>query len=90
MVNTYNSQGQLVSTNPARMAPLYQVMAYPGSQSQEFTITDAGMIIGQPFEGIGTVLAETTGEAASTGSATGQRVDRGREHQYQPGYDVLD
>jgi uncharacterized protein len=41
VVNTYNSQGQLVSTNPARMAPLYQVMAYPGSQSQAFTITDA-------------------------------------------------
>ena len=41
VVNTYNSQGQLVSTNPARMAPLYQVMAFPGSQSQAFTITDA-------------------------------------------------
>jgi uncharacterized membrane protein (UPF0182 family) len=41
VVNTFNSQGQLVSTNPARMAPLYQVMAYPDSQSQAFTITDA-------------------------------------------------
>ncbi len=39
--NTFNSQGQLVSTNPARMAPLYQVMAYPGSQSEAFTITEA-------------------------------------------------
>ncbi len=41
VVNTYNSQGQLVSTNPARMSPLYQVEAFPGSQSQAFTITDA-------------------------------------------------
>ena len=41
VVNTFNSQGQLVSTNPARMAPLYQVMAYPGSQSEAFTITEA-------------------------------------------------
>jgi uncharacterized membrane protein (UPF0182 family) len=41
VVNTFNSQGQLVSTNPARMAPLYQVMAFPGNQSQAFTITDA-------------------------------------------------
>ena len=31
VVSTFNSQGQLVSTNPARMAPLYQVMALPGS-----------------------------------------------------------
>jgi len=41
VVSTFNSQGQLVSTNPARMAPLYQVMAYPNSQSQAFTITEA-------------------------------------------------
>jgi uncharacterized membrane protein (UPF0182 family) len=41
VVNTFNSQGQLVSTNPARMAPLYQVMALPGSQTQAFTITEA-------------------------------------------------
>jgi hypothetical protein len=41
VVNTFNSQGQLVSTNPARMAPLYQVLALPGSQTQAFTITDA-------------------------------------------------
>jgi hypothetical protein len=41
VVNTFNSQGQLVSTNPARMAPLYQVMALPGTQTQAFTITDA-------------------------------------------------
>ncbi|HEY1829696.1 MAG TPA: UPF0182 family protein [Acidimicrobiales bacterium] len=40
-VNTYNAQGQLVSTNPARMAPLYQVMALPGSSTQAFTITEA-------------------------------------------------
>jgi uncharacterized membrane protein (UPF0182 family) len=39
--NTYNSQGQLVSTNPARMAPLYQVFALPGTSTQAFTITDA-------------------------------------------------
>ena len=29
--NTYNSQGQLVSTTPARMAPQYQVYALPGT-----------------------------------------------------------
>jgi uncharacterized protein len=38
--NTYNSQGTLVSTNPARMAPLYQVFSLPGSSTQAFTITD--------------------------------------------------
>jgi circadian clock protein KaiC len=42
---------------------------------REFTITDAGMIIGQPFEGIGTVLAETTGEAASTVAAAAPSED---------------
>jgi hypothetical protein len=40
-VSTYNSQGELVSTNPARMAPLYQVMALPGTSTQAFTITEA-------------------------------------------------
>jgi uncharacterized protein len=38
--NTFNAQGQLVSTTPARMAPQYQVYAPPGSNAQEFTITD--------------------------------------------------
>ena len=38
--NTYNAQGQLVSTTPARMDPQYQVYAPPGSNTQEFTITD--------------------------------------------------
>jgi uncharacterized protein len=38
--NTYNAQGQLVSTTPARMAPQYQVFSPPGSSTQEFTITD--------------------------------------------------
>ncbi len=39
--NTYNSQGQLVSTTPARMAPQYQVYcaARPPSQ-QAFTVSD--------------------------------------------------
>jgi uncharacterized membrane protein (UPF0182 family) len=46
-VNTYNSQGDLVSTNPARMAPLYQVMALPGSNTQAFTITEAYVPAGQ-------------------------------------------
>ncbi|MGP0028918.1 MAG: UPF0182 family protein [Acidimicrobiales bacterium] len=41
VVNTYNSQGQLVSTNPSRMAPLYQVLAQPGASRQAFTITEA-------------------------------------------------
>jgi uncharacterized membrane protein (UPF0182 family) len=39
--DTYNQQGQLVSTSPARMAPLYQVTALPGSSTQAFTVTDA-------------------------------------------------
>jgi uncharacterized membrane protein (UPF0182 family) len=39
-VNTFNAQGQLISTNPARMAPLYQVFSLPGSDTQAFTITN--------------------------------------------------
>jgi uncharacterized membrane protein (UPF0182 family) len=39
--NTYNSQGQLVSTTPARMAPQYQVYALPGTSQQTFTVSDA-------------------------------------------------
>jgi uncharacterized membrane protein (UPF0182 family) len=41
--DTFNQEGQLISTTPARMAPLYQVTALPGStsQSQTFTVTDA-------------------------------------------------
>ncbi len=38
--NTYNAQGQLVSTAPARMAPQYQVYAPPGSNTQQLTISD--------------------------------------------------
>src|ERR1700728_2565773 len=40
--NTYNNQGQLVSTTPARMAPQYQVYALPGTSesAQTFTISD--------------------------------------------------
>jgi uncharacterized protein len=38
--NTYNAQGQLISTTPARMAPQYQVFSPPYSNTQEFTITD--------------------------------------------------
>jgi uncharacterized membrane protein (UPF0182 family) len=38
--NTYNAQGQLISTTPARMAPQYQVFSPPGSGAQEFTITN--------------------------------------------------
>ena len=37
--NTYNSQGQLVSTTPARMAPQYQVYALPGTTQPIFTIS---------------------------------------------------
>ena len=40
-VNTYNSEGELISTSPARMAPLYQEYSLPGSSTQAFTITDA-------------------------------------------------
>ena len=40
-VNTVNSQGQVVSTNPARMAPIYQEEAIPGSSTENFTITEA-------------------------------------------------
>jgi uncharacterized membrane protein (UPF0182 family) len=40
--NTYNNQGQLVSTTPARMAPQYQVYSLPNSspEDQKFTISD--------------------------------------------------
>ncbi len=38
--NTYNSQGQLVSTTPARMAPQYQVYALPGTAQPVFTISN--------------------------------------------------
>ncbi len=38
--NTYNSQGQLISTTPARMAPQYQVYSLPGSTQQAFTVSD--------------------------------------------------
>ena len=38
---TLNQQGQVVSTSPSRMAPLYQVNALPGSSTQSFTVTDA-------------------------------------------------
>jgi uncharacterized protein len=38
--NTYNNQGQLVSTTPARMAPQYQVYALPGTAQQAFTVSD--------------------------------------------------
>ena len=40
--NTYNNQGQLVSTTPARMAPQYQVYSLPGSlaSQQLFTVSD--------------------------------------------------
>ena len=41
--NTYNNQGQLVSTTPARMSPQYQVYSLPGTQpdQQLFTVSDA-------------------------------------------------
>ncbi len=43
--NTYNNQGQLISTTPARMSPQYQVYSLPGTDptnpsSQVFTISD--------------------------------------------------
>ena len=40
--NTYNNQGQLVSTTPARMAPQYQVYSLPGTSpdKQVFTVSD--------------------------------------------------
>ena len=40
--NTYNSQGQLVSTNPARMSPQYQVYSLPSTDpdKQVFTVSD--------------------------------------------------
>ena len=40
--NTYNNQGQLVSTTPARMAPQYQVYSLPNTppQDQVFTISN--------------------------------------------------
>jgi uncharacterized protein len=41
VVNTFNSQGQLIAQNPSRMAPLYQVAALPGTSTQAFTATEA-------------------------------------------------
>ncbi len=40
--NTFNNQGQLVSTTPARMAPQYQVYSLPGTDpsQQVFTVSD--------------------------------------------------
>ena len=40
--NTYNNQGQLVSTTPARMDPQYQVYSLPGANpaQQLFTVSD--------------------------------------------------
>ncbi len=38
--NTYNSQGQLISSNPARMAPQYQVYSLPNATNQVFTASD--------------------------------------------------
>jgi hypothetical protein len=40
--NTYNNQGQLVSSTPARMDPQYQVYSLPGAapRDQVFTVTD--------------------------------------------------
>ena len=40
--NTYNNQGQLISTTPARMSPQYQVYALPGTNpnQQVFTVSD--------------------------------------------------
>ena len=40
--NTYNAQGQLISTTPARMAPQYQVYSLPGAnpQDQVFNVSD--------------------------------------------------
>ncbi len=40
-VNTYNQQGQLVSTTAQRMSPIYQVMQIPGQANASFTISDA-------------------------------------------------
>jgi uncharacterized membrane protein (UPF0182 family) len=36
-----NQEGQVISQSTARMAPLYQVSALPGSSTQTFTVTDA-------------------------------------------------
>jgi len=38
--NTYNNQGQLVSTTPARMAPQYQVYSLPNTSQQVFTVSN--------------------------------------------------
>ena len=43
--NTYNNQGQLISTTPARMSPQYQVYSLPGTDptnpnNQVFTVSD--------------------------------------------------
>jgi hypothetical protein len=40
--NTFNAQGQLISTTPARMAPQYQVYSLPGAEPQDqvFNVSD--------------------------------------------------
>ncbi len=39
--DTLNQEGQVISQSSARMAPLYQVTALPGSSAQTYTVTDA-------------------------------------------------
>jgi hypothetical protein len=39
--DTLNQEGEVISQSSARMAPLYQVSALPGSATQTFTVTDA-------------------------------------------------
>jgi len=38
---TLNQENQVIAQSAARMAPLYQVTALPGSSTQTFTVTDA-------------------------------------------------
>ena len=42
--NTYNNQGQLVSTTPARMAPQYQVYSLPGVRPRRSAIHRVGRV----------------------------------------------
>jgi uncharacterized membrane protein (UPF0182 family) len=52
--NTYNNQGQLVSTTPARMDPQYQVYSLPGSTQQIFTVSNGFVPASQTTFGTGT------------------------------------
>ena len=75
--NTYNNQGQLVSTAPARMSPQYQVYALPGTgdQDQKFTVSN-GFV--------------SAAQSSSSGTTQNFNLTAFMVGQYNPGHPVLD